>query len=101
MVHYANRKMIVQRNFDIASVRVFGVIGILQERDWWGSLQGFIGTVEQVIKNFMQILLMICWILNLVCLEKSICVAIVFLSMSKTLHLLWVFPLGLSRMMLR
>ena len=52
MVHYANRKMVYERNFDIASYRVFGVVGLLQERDWLGSLQGFIGTVDQLVKEF-------------------------------------------------
>ena len=52
MVHYANRKMIYERYFDIASFRVFWVIEISQERDWLGSLQGFIGTIDQVVKEF-------------------------------------------------
>ena len=44
--------MIIECNFDIASLRVLGVVGYLQERDWLGSLQGFIGTVEWMVKEF-------------------------------------------------
>ena len=31
---------------------VFGVIGILQETEWLGTLQGFYGSIERIIKEF-------------------------------------------------
>ncbi|XP_062089457.1 uncharacterized protein LOC133795990 [Humulus lupulus] len=50
--YYANRKVICEKNFNLATHRVFGVIGILQEREWLDSLQGYSEYVDRVVKEF-------------------------------------------------
>ncbi|XP_062104128.1 uncharacterized protein LOC133815288 [Humulus lupulus] len=52
MVLYAQRKFIIERNYVLSDHRPFGVLTMLQDRQWTGSLVKFSGFVDRIIKEF-------------------------------------------------
>ncbi|XP_062080601.1 uncharacterized protein LOC133785370 [Humulus lupulus] len=52
MVLYAQRKFIIERNCVLSDHRPFGVLTMLQDRQWTGSLVKFSGFVDRIVKEF-------------------------------------------------
>ncbi|XP_062085408.1 uncharacterized protein LOC133791500 [Humulus lupulus] len=52
MVLYAQRKFIIERNYVLGDHRPFGVLTMLQDRQWTGSLVKFSGFVDRIVKEF-------------------------------------------------
>ncbi|XP_062113211.1 uncharacterized protein LOC133824345 [Humulus lupulus] len=52
MVLYAQRKFIIERNYVLSDHRPFGVLTMLQDRQWTGSLVKFSGFVDRIVKEF-------------------------------------------------
>ncbi|XP_062113087.1 uncharacterized protein LOC133824237 [Humulus lupulus] len=52
MILYAHRKFLPERNFVLSDHRSFGVLILLQTREWVGSLVKLSGYVERVVKEF-------------------------------------------------
>ncbi|XP_062119129.1 uncharacterized protein LOC133832863 [Humulus lupulus] len=52
MVLYAQRKFIIERNYVLSDHRPFGVLTMLQDRQWTGSLVKFTGFVDRIVKEF-------------------------------------------------
>ncbi|XP_062081184.1 uncharacterized protein LOC133785989 [Humulus lupulus] len=52
MMLYAHRKFLPERNFVLSDHRSFGVLILLQTREWVGSLVKLSGYVERVVKEF-------------------------------------------------
>ncbi|XP_062116769.1 uncharacterized protein LOC133830738 [Humulus lupulus] len=52
MVLYAQRKFIIERNYVLSGHRPFGVLTMLQDRQWTGSLVKFSGFVDRIVKEF-------------------------------------------------
>ena len=49
---YANRKFLAEKNFVLGDHRSFGVLIILQTREWVGSVVKLSGYVDRVVKEF-------------------------------------------------
>ncbi|XP_062114168.1 uncharacterized protein LOC133825207 [Humulus lupulus] len=52
MVLYAQRKFIIERNYVLSDHRPYGVLTMLQDRKWTGSLVKFTGFVDRIVKEF-------------------------------------------------
>ncbi|XP_062113670.1 uncharacterized protein LOC133824713 [Humulus lupulus] len=52
MVLYAQRKFIIERNYVLSDHQPFGVLTMLQDRKWTGSLVKFTGFVDRIVKEF-------------------------------------------------
>ncbi|XP_062089041.1 uncharacterized protein LOC133795604 [Humulus lupulus] len=52
MVLYAQRKFIIETNYVLSDHRPFGVLTMLQDRQWTGSLVKFSGFVDRIVKEF-------------------------------------------------
>ncbi|XP_062114085.1 uncharacterized protein LOC133825111 [Humulus lupulus] len=52
MVLYAQRKFIIERNYILSDHRPYGVLTMLQDRKWTGSLVKFTGFVDRIVKEF-------------------------------------------------
>ncbi|XP_062100335.1 uncharacterized protein LOC133806225 [Humulus lupulus] len=52
MVLYAQRKFIIERNYVLSDHRPYGVLTMLQDRKWIGSLVKFTGFVDRIVKEF-------------------------------------------------
>ncbi|XP_062089638.1 uncharacterized protein LOC133796172 [Humulus lupulus] len=52
MVLYAQRKFIIERNYVLSDHRPYGVLTMLQDRNWTGSLVKFTGFVDRIVKEF-------------------------------------------------
>ncbi|XP_062074927.1 uncharacterized protein LOC133778932 [Humulus lupulus] len=52
MVLYAQRKFIIERNYVLSNHRPYGVLTMLQDRKWTGSLVKFTGFVDRIVKEF-------------------------------------------------
>ncbi|XP_062099907.1 uncharacterized protein LOC133805765 [Humulus lupulus] len=52
MVLYAQRKFIIERNYVLSDHRPYGVLIMLQDRKWTGSLVKFTGFVDRIVKEF-------------------------------------------------
>ncbi|XP_062080810.1 uncharacterized protein LOC133785608 [Humulus lupulus] len=52
MVLYAQRKFIIERNYVLSDHRPFGVLTMLQDRQWTCSLVKFTGFVDRIVKEF-------------------------------------------------
>ncbi|XP_062103742.1 uncharacterized protein LOC133814847 [Humulus lupulus] len=51
MVLYAQRKFIIERNYVLSDHRPFGVLTMLQDRQWTGSLVKYSGFVDRIVKE--------------------------------------------------
>ncbi|XP_062104244.1 uncharacterized protein LOC133815417 [Humulus lupulus] len=51
-VLYAQRKFIIERNYVLSDHHPFGVLTMLQDRQWTGSLVKFSGFVDRIVKHF-------------------------------------------------
>ncbi|XP_062104339.1 uncharacterized protein LOC133815523 [Humulus lupulus] len=52
MVLYAQKKFMIERNYVLSDHRPYGVLTMLQDRKWTGSLVKFIGFVDRIVKEF-------------------------------------------------
>ncbi|XP_062118597.1 uncharacterized protein LOC133832245 [Humulus lupulus] len=52
MVLYAQRKFIIERNYVLSDHRPYGVLTMLQDKKWTGSLVKFTGFVDRIVKEF-------------------------------------------------
>ncbi|XP_062106355.1 uncharacterized protein LOC133817768 [Humulus lupulus] len=52
VVLYAQRKFIIERNYVLSDHRPYGVLTMLQDRQWTGSLVKFTGFVDRIVKEF-------------------------------------------------
>ncbi|XP_062103913.1 uncharacterized protein LOC133815040 [Humulus lupulus] len=52
MVLYAQRKFIIERNYVLSDHQPYGVLTMLQDRKWTGSLVKFTGFVDRIVKEF-------------------------------------------------
>ncbi|XP_062114124.1 uncharacterized protein LOC133825158 [Humulus lupulus] len=52
MVLYAQRKFIIERNYVLSDHRPYGVLTMLQDQKWTGSLVKFTGFVDRIVKEF-------------------------------------------------
>ncbi|XP_062080685.1 uncharacterized protein LOC133785472 [Humulus lupulus] len=52
MVLYAQRKFLIERNYVLSDRRPYGVLTMLQDRKWTGSLVKFTGFVDRIVKEF-------------------------------------------------
>ncbi|XP_062089516.1 uncharacterized protein LOC133796052 [Humulus lupulus] len=52
MVLYAQKKFIIERNYVLSDHRPYGVLTMLQDRKWTGSLVKFTGFVDRIVKEF-------------------------------------------------
>ncbi|XP_062117251.1 uncharacterized protein LOC133831093 [Humulus lupulus] len=52
MVLYAQRKFLIERNYVLSDHRPYGVLTMLQDRKWTGSLVKFTGFVDRIVKEF-------------------------------------------------
>ncbi|XP_062100392.1 uncharacterized protein LOC133806288 [Humulus lupulus] len=52
MVLYAQRKFIIERNYILSDHWPYGVLTMLQDRKWTGSLVKFTGFVDRIVKEF-------------------------------------------------
>ncbi|XP_062089569.1 uncharacterized protein LOC133796102 [Humulus lupulus] len=52
MVLYAQRKFIIERNYVLSDHRPYGVLTMLQDKKWTGSLVKFTGFVDRIVKKF-------------------------------------------------
>ncbi|XP_062075366.1 uncharacterized protein LOC133779419 [Humulus lupulus] len=52
MVLYAQRKFLIERNYVLSDHRPYGVLTMLQDRKWIGSLVKFTSFVDRIVKEF-------------------------------------------------
>ncbi|XP_062113609.1 uncharacterized protein LOC133824663 [Humulus lupulus] len=52
MILYAQRKFIIERNYVLSDHRPYGVLTMLQDRKWTGSLVKFTGFVDRIVNEF-------------------------------------------------
>ncbi|XP_062080246.1 uncharacterized protein LOC133785002 [Humulus lupulus] len=52
MVLYAQRKFLIERNYVLSDHRPYGVLTMLQDRKWTGSLVKFTSFVDRIVKEF-------------------------------------------------
>ncbi|XP_062075273.1 uncharacterized protein LOC133779313 [Humulus lupulus] len=52
MVLYAQRKFLIEKNHVLSDHRPFGVLTMLPDRKWTGSLVKFTGLVDRIVKEF-------------------------------------------------
>ncbi|XP_062104360.1 uncharacterized protein LOC133815547 [Humulus lupulus] len=52
MVLNAQRKFIIERNYVLSDHRPYGLLTMLQDRKWTGSLVKFTGFVDRIVKEF-------------------------------------------------
>ncbi|XP_062089566.1 uncharacterized protein LOC133796100 [Humulus lupulus] len=52
MVLYAQRKLIIERNYVLSDHRPYGVLTMLQDRKWTDSLVKFTGFADRIVKEF-------------------------------------------------
>ncbi|XP_062113181.1 uncharacterized protein LOC133824320 [Humulus lupulus] len=52
MVLYAQRKFLIERNYVLSDHRPYGVLTVLQDRKWTGSLVKFTGFMDRIVKEF-------------------------------------------------
>ncbi|XP_062114806.1 uncharacterized protein LOC133827174 [Humulus lupulus] len=52
MVLYTQRKFIIERNYVLSDHRPYGVLTMLQDRKWTGSLVIFTSFVDRIVKEF-------------------------------------------------
>ncbi|XP_062118905.1 uncharacterized protein LOC133832602 [Humulus lupulus] len=52
MVLYAQRKFLIEKNYVLSDHRPYGVLTMLQDKKWTGSLVKFTGFVDRIVKEF-------------------------------------------------